>query len=112
MGTSHIPLSLLVQSVGADRKNGCLRKGKRMRLAALTGGVSVPSSRLRVRQYIPALRGEGINVEEFVSGFGSYPPRLKGIRPLWAAATLTERLSDVVKSHRYDAVLLQRELMS
>jgi len=83
-----------------------------MRLAALTGGVSVPSSRLRVRQYIPALRGEGINVEEFVSGFGSYPPRLKGIRPLWAAATLTERLSDVVKSHRYDAVLLQRELMS
>jgi len=83
-----------------------------IRIAAFTGGLSVPSARFRVRQYIPGLRREGIDVEEFASGFGQYPPRLKWIRPLWALATLAERLPSIVKSHRYDAVLLQREIMS
>lgn len=82
------------------------------RVAAFTGGISVPSARFRVRQYIPSLREEGIDIEEFFSGFGTYPPRSKWIRPLWALATLTERLPDVVMSHRYDSVLLQREIMS
>jgi glycosyltransferase involved in cell wall biosynthesis len=83
-----------------------------MQIAALTGGISVPSARFRVRQYIPALRREGIDVEEFASGFGKYPPRMRWIRPLWALATLAERLPIVMKSQRYDAVLLQREIMS
>ena len=82
------------------------------RIAALTGGRVVPSARFRVRQYIPSLREEGIDIEEFASGFGQYPPRSKWIRPLWAFATLAERLPAVVMSHRYDAVLLQREIMS
>ena len=83
-----------------------------IRIAAFTGGLSVPSARFRVRQYIPALRREGIEVEEFASGFGQYPPRVRWVRPLWALATLAERLPAVVMSHRYDAVLLQREIMS
>lgn len=82
------------------------------RIAAFTGGISVPSARFRVRQYIPALRWESIEVEEFASGFGKYPPRYRWARPFWALATLAERLPDVVMSHRYDAVLLQREIMS
>ncbi|MHB8938521.1 MAG: glycosyltransferase family 4 protein [Thiobacillus sp.] len=81
-------------------------------VAAFTGGSEVPSARFRVRQYIPALRDEGIDVDEFDSGFGQYPPRVKWVRPFWALATLAERLPDVVKSHRYDVVLLQREIMS
>lgn len=83
-----------------------------IRVAAFTGGLSVPSARFRVRQYIPALCPEGIDVEEFASGFGQYPPRVRWIRPFWALATLVERLPAVVSSHRYDAVLLQREIMS
>ena len=83
-----------------------------IRIAAFTGGLSVPSARFRVRQYIPALRREGIEVEEYASAFGQYPPRVRWLRPLWALATLAERLPAVVMSHRYDAVLLQREIMS
>lgn len=82
------------------------------RVAAFTGGLSVPSARFRVRQYIPALRGEGVELEEFASGFGQYPPRTRWARPFWALATLAERMPDLVMSHRYDAVLLQREIMS
>src|SRR5512139_2369125 len=82
------------------------------RIAAFTGGLSVPSARFRVRQYIPALHKEGIDIEEFASEFGQYPPRARWVRPLWALATLAERLPDVARSHRYDAVLLQREFMS
>lgn len=82
------------------------------RIAAFTGGLLVPSARFRVRQYIPALHGEGIDVEEFESGFGQYPPQARWVRPFWALATLAERLPGVVMSHRYDAVLLQREIMS
>lgn len=83
-----------------------------IRIAAFTGGLSVPSARFRVRQYIPALRKEGIGIEEFASGFGQYPPQTKWIRPFWALATLAERVPGVMMSHRYDAVLLQREIMS
>lgn len=83
-----------------------------IRIAAFTGGISVPSARFRVRQYMPALRWEGVDLAEFYSGVGQYPPRPKWIRPFWALATLAERLPDVVMSHRYDAVLLQREIMS
>ena len=83
-----------------------------IRIAAFTGGLSVPSARFRVRQYLPALRREGIEVTEFDSGFGQYPPQVRWARPFWALATLAERLPDVVMSHRYDAVLLQREIMS
>ncbi|HUW29072.1 MAG TPA: glycosyltransferase family 4 protein [Sulfuriferula sp.] len=83
-----------------------------IRIAAFTGGLSIPSARFRVRQYIPALRLEGVEVKEFDSGFGQYPPEVRWARPFWALATLAERLPDVVMSHRYDAVLLQREIMS
>jgi glycosyltransferase involved in cell wall biosynthesis len=58
------------------------------------------------------LRREGIDIEEFASAFGQYPPRARWVRPLWALATLAERMPAVVMSHRYDAVLLQREIMS
>lgn len=82
------------------------------RIAAFTGGISVPSARFRVRQYIPALREEGVKIAEFYSGVGQYPPRIRWVRPFWAIATLAERLPNVVRTHRYDAVLLQREIMS
>ena len=81
-------------------------------IAAFTGGASVPSARFRVRQYIPALRADGVNIEEFVPFFGKYPPEKRWTRPFWAVAALAERVPAAVKSRRYDAVLLQREMIS
>ena len=41
-----------------------------IRVAALAGGRSDPSARLRVRQYIPPLREAGIHVHEYVPPLG------------------------------------------
>src|SRR3954470_5821606 len=83
-----------------------------MRVAAFTGGRKISSARFRVRQYLPGLREHGIDVHEFIARFGSWPPRSAAIRPLWLGATLAQRLPAVLQSHSYDAVLLQRELVS
>ncbi|MCX7093851.1 MAG: glycosyltransferase family 4 protein [Methylobacter sp.] len=83
-----------------------------IRVAAFTGGVAVPSARFRVRQYIPALLHHGFTVTEMPSRCGVYPPQNKLIRPFWAGATLAEQIPNVIKSHCYDVVLLQREMLS
>lgn len=83
-----------------------------MRVAAFTGGVAVPSSRFRVRQYIPSLQQHGIFVEEMAQGISKYPPRNKWLRPLWAGGRLIHLLPKVVQSHSFDVVLLQREMLS
>ncbi|MDE3021997.1 MAG: glycosyltransferase family 4 protein [Pseudomonadota bacterium] len=82
------------------------------KVAAFTGGIVVPSARFRVRQYIPTLQGYGVALEEMWSRFGCYPPKAKWKRPIWASATLAVQLPNVVKSWHYDAVLLQREMLS
>lgn len=81
-------------------------------VAAFTGGRRVPSARLRVRQLVPTLLNHGFAVHENWSRLGAYPPEQQWLRPLWAAATLAERVPHVLTSHRYDAVFLQRELLS
>jgi glycosyltransferase involved in cell wall biosynthesis len=83
-----------------------------LRVAAFTGGVSVPSARFRVRQYVAALRPLGIRLREFPAPLGSYPPADRRLRLLWAPATLASRLPAVVGSYQYDLTLLQREMLS
>lgn len=83
-----------------------------MRVAAFTGGVAVPSSRFRVRQYIPSLLQQGLYVEEMGLRVSKYPPQNKWLRPLWAGNRLVELVPNVAKSHAFDAVLLQREMLS
>jgi glycosyltransferase involved in cell wall biosynthesis len=83
-----------------------------LKVAAITGGATVPSARFRVRQYIPSLLDQGIFVEEMYPSFGKYPPEQRWLRPLWAGATLLEMFPKVIKSHCYDVVLLQREMLS
>ena len=83
-----------------------------MRVAAFTGGVAVPSARFRVRQYIPSLLRHGLYVEEMGLATSKYPPQNKWLRPLWAGSRLVELLPKVVKSHSFDVVLLQREMLS
>ena len=82
------------------------------KIAAFTGGIAVPSARFRVRQYIPALKNHGVALEEMWSRFGCYPPKFMWQRPIWAAATLAAQLPNVARSRHYDAVLLQREMLS
>jgi glycosyltransferase involved in cell wall biosynthesis len=81
-------------------------------VAAFTGGLTVPSARFRVRQYIPTLLRQGVDVDEMYSSFGSFPPNNKLARPFWALATLAKQIPNIVKSHSYDVVLIQREMLS
>lgn len=83
-----------------------------LRVAAFTGGISVPSARFRVRQYMPVLLQNSVAMSEMPSHFGIYPPQNKWMRPLWAGATLAERIPKIIKSYQYDVVLLQREMLS
>ncbi len=83
-----------------------------LKVAAFTGGLNEPSARFRLRQYIPILKEQNIEVTDFYSKMGKYPPENKLIRPLWAFATLSMRIPDIVKSYNYDITFLQREMLS
>jgi glycosyltransferase involved in cell wall biosynthesis len=81
-------------------------------VAAFTGSRTISSSRFRVRQYIPSLGAYGVSVTEYVARLGSWPPSKKAWRPFWLPATLLDRIPDVVRSHRCDLTLFQREMVS
>jgi glycosyltransferase involved in cell wall biosynthesis len=83
-----------------------------VRVAAFTGSRTVSSPRFRVRQYVPYLETLGVQITEFIARLGSWPPRNKGLRPLWFPATLLDRVPSVLKSYQYDVTLLQREMVS
>jgi len=82
-----------------------------IRVAAFTGSKDA-APMFRVRQYIPRLLSQGIQITEFLARFGSWPPLNKAIRPLWLAATVATRVPAVARSHKYDLTLLQREMVS
>jgi glycosyltransferase involved in cell wall biosynthesis len=83
-----------------------------IRVAAFTGGETVSSRRFRVQQYLPCLKQLGVEVDEYIAYFGSWPPPQKLARSFWLAATLLDRIPSVAKSHDYDVTLLQREMVS
>ncbi|MHB1934964.1 MAG: glycosyltransferase [Acidobacteriaceae bacterium] len=81
-------------------------------MAAFTGDRKEPSGRFRVRQYLPYLERYGISMMDFPSRISKYPPESKWLRPLWGSAKLAELVPKVIRSHSFDAVLLQREMVS
>jgi glycosyltransferase involved in cell wall biosynthesis len=83
-----------------------------IRALALTGGVTVPSARFRIRQFLGRLEHWEVSLEERASRFGSYPPAATWRRPGWLAATVLDRVPDVAATHRADVTVLQRELVS
>lgn len=83
-----------------------------LRVAAFTGDSKEPSARFRVRQYIPHLGQYGVSLTDIPSGLSKYPPQLSWARPLWGTVKLAELFPKVIRSHTYDAVLLQREMVS
>jgi glycosyltransferase involved in cell wall biosynthesis len=85
---------------------------RRIRVAALTGGEKAPSARFRVRQLIPSLKNNGIDLDEKMPHVAAVPPANRKLRPIWGFAALVERIPYVIDTYRYDAVILQRELLS
>jgi glycosyltransferase involved in cell wall biosynthesis len=83
-----------------------------MKIAAFTPGPRVPSARFRVRQFIPMLETLGITLDELMTRSSAYPPPQAWRRPLWGGARLGELSALTLRSRRYDAVLLQREMVS
>ena len=76
------------------------------KVVALTSGGRVPSSRLRVRQFIEPLARLGVTVTEHHPPFGKYA--LKRVAPLAALA----RLPGVLAARAGDVVWLERELIA
>jgi glycosyltransferase involved in cell wall biosynthesis len=89
------------------------------RISALTPGINVPSSKYRVRQYIPVLNDAGISVDEFPAKI-DYSAKLPGIlgrvrqryifpiSATWIGIKSISRIDDIIRSNRYDAVWLNR----
>lgn len=99
-----------------------------IRVAALTSGNNVPSSRFRVRQHIEPLRKEGIDVHEYIPAINKYgnlhrlPEAVNPnyLRPLFALgigiklatlATLATRVPGIIGSWKAQITWLERELL-
>ncbi|MDI5920992.1 glycosyltransferase [Halomonas sp. LR5S13] len=82
------------------------------KIAAITGGINAPSSRYRIRVITDSLNEAGICLKEICPATSRYPPKSNFLRPFWLFAALLERLSFIQKSLGYDAVILQKELIS
>jgi glycosyltransferase involved in cell wall biosynthesis len=83
-----------------------------VRVTAFTGGGRAPSARFRVRQYIPVLAEEGIDIVELSPGLGSYPPHRRWQRPAWLLGSLAQRVPHIAAGWAADVTLLHREMIS
>ena len=83
-----------------------------MRIAALTQGINIPSSRFRIRQLIKPLSDRKVFIDEFFSLLGSYPPEGKLNRIRWLIKTEIDACRRAIATHKYDVCVLQRELIS
>ncbi len=83
-----------------------------LHIAAFTGGANEPSARFRVRQYIPALEAQGIELTETWPRLKSFPPATRWLRPVWFAGTVAERMAPILAGRAADVTLLQREMVS
>lgn len=82
------------------------------KICAITGGKNDPSAIYRFRSIITALENQGINLQEICPYISRYPSNSSIARPFWLAAALLERLIYIYKTAGYDAIILQRELIS
>lgn len=83
-----------------------------MHIAALTQGANIPSSRFRVSQLCEPLRTQGYLIDEFAAAKTAYPPASKLDRIPWGILSLLDAFQRSLKTHPYDACIIQRELIS
>lgn len=89
-----------------------------IKVAALTSGKNVPSTRFRIRQHIEPLRNFGIDVREYVPAidkYASFPfqKAKKYIRPismLWHGLKLSTRIPGIIGSWNAQITWLEREI--
>lgn len=94
-----------------------------IRVAALTSGVNVPSSRFRVRQHLSSLKRAGVMVREYspiiskYAGFPGVPTDIAALKTLlfpvhifWSGIELALRFRGVLGSWKADLTWLEREL--
>lgn len=81
-------------------------------VAAITGGKNAPAAIYRFRALVEFLAEEGVVMKELCPFIPKYPPKSTVLRPPWLVAALCERLTFLYKAYGYDAVILQRELVS
>jgi len=93
-----------------------------IKVAALTSGKNVPSTRFRIRQHIQPLQELGIEVNEFVPAIDKYAPipgwpnhlSQKYILPVygvWQGIKLATRIPGIMGSWQSDITWLGRELL-
>lgn len=83
-----------------------------IRVVAITGGENVPSRRFRIKSVIPFFRQRDIELTELCPTINSYPPQSRLLRLPWFALAIVERIIFSFRSRGYDAVILQREIIS
>jgi glycosyltransferase involved in cell wall biosynthesis len=94
-----------------------------IKVAALTSGREVPSSRFRVRQHIRLLRQYGIDVREYIpaiSKFGPPPGWPQRLNPWWGlpfyaawqGVKLSVRLPGISATWKSQVTWLERELLA
>lgn len=83
-----------------------------MRIAALTQGLHIPSSRFRIRQLIQPMSRHGVVFEELHSQSGAYPPAEFLNRFSWIFEACSDSYRRAIASKAYDACIIQRELIS
>ena len=93
-----------------------------IKVAALTSGRDIPSTRYRIRQYIEPLQGWGIKVLESCPWIDKWKPipgkparlsnrRILPIYAIWQGIKLATRVPGVISSYRYDITWLSRQLL-
>lgn len=93
-----------------------------VKVAGITSGENVPSSRFRVRQHMAGLAQLGVSVSEHCPAISKYQPMPfwpKGVRSsyvpplhaLWLMTKLVTRLPAVIGSYRSDVAWLSREML-
>lgn len=85
---------------------------RNIRVIAITGGNNVPSRRYRIAALAPFLAKKGVELTELCPVISKYPPSSRLLRLPWFIAVLLERITFIFRSRGYDAVILQREMIS
>ncbi len=84
-----------------------------LRVVAFTSGATVPSSRFRVRQFVPALAARGVNVTEYPSAPEKYDPVPFGIpKFVWDHRRTRSRTRAFAAAADADVVWLEREFLA
>ena len=82
-------------------------------ILAFSQGLNVPSSRFRlyyIKNYFSKFGVCKFDIDHAVGS--SYPPRSKIKRVVWFFKLFVSRMFGVIKSYRYDVVIIQREFVS